>query len=592
MATSTKAKYKLSNSNSIGSIAKQKQISSIKKQISSLTKKAEVKAQEKVSSLTKEVESAKAAKAAANTANNTNTGAGAATGSSIEDVAKGIVVPDYKQDETAAAIQNRYKTDATTEIDEATIRKQARDNIQAEIDAIEAAAAGKLRNARQTNKAAQGNVNALNARSGLLGSDFGMAATGRQDAAFNEVADEIQNEKQLAIQKAYQEAEAAALGIITDKRAAQKLGSEKYLEFIESEGEKKKAAAKTFAKSLLDKGIDVTELTPDQISKLVTSYGLSDAEFNQLYKATKDEDAKTAAEAAKLAAETKKAEAAANSFELSEGQAKYVIDEETGEVKQVAKNAKTFAPKATSGGDGPGSSGTYGNDLDALAGQVKAGLNGKYKQEQFSAQFARARTVDDKIALIASVADMPADIKKDLIQTANAKYQLRQAINLVKSGVQTGVLQKAAQYGLGIGGGQLSPELTQISQLITAATQPYRNSVTGAAWGDQETAEYNTLFGSIKDTPETLLTKLENLEKIMSDGRVNLIAAAVDPFGSNSSFDSYRSDYETTYNQYGEDGGGNAPGTVDILNRGTGKVITIPVESLQDALDSGEYEEI
>lgn len=584
MATQTKATYKLSNSNSIGSIAKEKKISSLTKQISSLTKKAEKKAAEQVSSLSKQVSDAKAAKATG------SSGGGAAAGSSIEDVAKGIVVPDYKQDETVATIQDRYRTDATAPIDEAEVRRQARENIQAEIDAIEAAAAGKIRAARNTNKAALGGVAALNARSGLLGSDFGNAAVGRQNSAFNEVVDEVENEKQLKIQQAYQEAEAAALGIITDKRAAQKLGSEKYLEFIESEGEKKKAAAKTFAKSLLDKGIDVTELTPEQIGKLTTSYGLSDAEFSQLYKATVDEDAKAKAEAKKLAAETAKAEAAANSFELSEGQAKYTVDPETGEVKQVAKNAKTFAPKTGSGGSGGAGRSGLGDELDQLASQVASTLPGT-RQGAFWSAVKNAKTADQLISVIAANGAIPADAKNDLINTRAGQGSLRQAIKDVKNGVETGVLQSSGNYALGLFGGQLSPELTRVRQNIIAAIQPYRSSITGAAWGTQEEAEYKSLFGDISDTPETLLTKLENLDDIMTNKRVAIISTSVDPLGMNASFDPYLADYETTYNQYGEDGGGNAPGTVDVLNRGTGKVITIPVENLQDALDSGEYEE-
>lgn len=64
------------------------------------------------------------------------------------------------------------------------------------------------------------------------------------------------------------------------------------------------------------------------------------------------------------------------------------------------------------------------------------------------------------------------------------------------TGILSGTLQSAAQK-IGTAG---DPELARIGTKITAALQIYRNSITGAAWGTQETEEYNKIFPSWKNT--------------------------------------------------------------------------------------------
>jgi hypothetical protein len=64
------------------------------------------------------------------------------------------------------------------------------------------------------------------------------------------------------------------------------------------------------------------------------------------------------------------------------------------------------------------------------------------------------------------------------------------------------------------------PKLAAIKARITQATQKYRNAITGAAWGEQETAEYRTIFPSIKNSNklnaiiiDTMIPLLQNNER-------------------------------------------------------------------------------
>jgi predicted RNA-binding protein with PUA domain len=65
--------------------------------------------------------------------------------------------------------------------------------------------------------------------------------------------------------------------------------------------------------------------------------------------------------------------------------------------------------------------------------------------------------------------------------------------------------------------------------LVTSAIQPYRNSITGAAWGDQEDGEYASLFGSSKYSPAEFKLRLEGVKKIMTDKTASALNMYVNP---------------------------------------------------------------
>lgn len=72
--------------------------------------------------------------------------------------------------------------------------------------------------------------------------------------------------------------------------------------------------------------------------------------------------------------------------------------------------------------------------------------------------------------------------------------------------------------------GQTSdPRLAAIKTRIVQATQKYRNAITGAAWGDQETAEYKTIFPSITNTSKLNNTIIDTMIPLLKNNERNAI---------------------------------------------------------------------
>lgn len=341
---------------------------------------------------------------------------------------------------------------------------------------------------------------------------------------------------------------------------------------METRDSQRQTKASNLAKLFMTQGIDPTTLSKEDIAKLEDTYGVDLGSFKNMIIEEKNKINKD------------------SFFELTDGESKYKYDPITGKAILLAENTKNFAPKSGGGtGSGVGGgSGKYANDLDALISQVGGSLNGKYKQDAFRQTISRARNEEDKIAAIASAVNITGDARQDLTQTGVGQRSLKTAISLIKSGVQTGVIKNSADYALGLFGGQVDPQMTQVKQYITAAIQPYRSSVTGAAWGSQEEAEYRSLFGSTKDTPETLLTKLENLDKIMTNKRVGIIQSYADPLSMNSSFDSYYVNPDgTTGNQNQNQNTPTNTGDQVKVKGKDGAIILIPKANLGKALQAG-----
>lgn len=80
------------------------------------------------------------------------------------------------------------------------------------------------------------------------------------------------------------------------------------------------------------------------------------------------------------------------------------------------------------------------------------------------------------------------------------------------TGILQGNMQKIQQK-LGQSG---NPEAAKISARITQALQIYRNAITGAAWGTQETGEYETIFPSLTDTNKLNSAKIDAMVEAMN----------------------------------------------------------------------------
>lgn len=402
------------------------------------------------------------------------------------------------------------------------IFEEKRKLYQAEIDAVDRIYADKIKQARIEGQGRLGSSTAVQARSGLLGSDFGQAQTEKVMQGNRDIEDAYLNEKAVQINTILGKARQEALDEAKAKTEAKQAGIKSFVEYLTAQDTRKSQRLTNLAKSMIAQGLDITKLTPQELSQLQTSYG-----------ATKDEILSTF-NTEKLASEKLKADLAKNqpdtSFTLSQGQERFVLDPKTGQYVKVASTAKTYAPSSTVNTTG----GQYANDLDAVIGATLATIPSKFGQQTFQSEIKRARNDGDKINLIASqvLKGASAEIRNDFSNQAIAMKQLDKAIAELDAGVKSGFLNSKAQYVAGVFGKDFDPKLQKVQGLITSAIQPYRASVTGAAWGTQEDAEYADLFGSTKYSPTELKNRLVNMKETLKSKSATALNTFVNPLGT------------------------------------------------------------
>ena len=121
--------------------------------------------------------------------------------------------------------------------------------------------------------------------------------------------------------------------------------------------------------------------------------------------------------------------------------------------------------------------------------------------------------------------------KEDTIKRQNAIDSLttvQNALNeyVAKTGdtnILKGTLQDFAQK-LGTAG---NPELAAIGNKVTTALQVYRNSVTGAAWGEQETAEYKKIFPDYKNTSKLNNAIIDSMKSSLNSFQEGTLSAYI-----------------------------------------------------------------
>ncbi|UPJ35848.1 hypothetical protein IVB45_02210 [Bradyrhizobium sp. 4] len=208
-----------------------------------------------------------------------------------------------------------------------------------------------------------------------------------------------------------------------------------------------------------------------------------------------------------------------------DGDTSKIISIDKGMAPGTAKNTGSTAP----GADSP-----YKNDLDAVIGAALASIPSKFGQATFQSQIAKARGDSDKLSLVASqvLKGAPAEFRQDFSNQAIGISNIDKAITEIDSGVKTGFINDKLQYAFNVVGKDYDPKLAKINQFLTSAIQPYRNSVTGAAWGDQEDAEYQQLFGSTKYSPTELKQRLLNVKEILKNKSAVGLNTFVNPLGT------------------------------------------------------------
>jgi len=130
------------------------------------------------------------------------------------------------------------------------------------------------------------------------------------------------------------------------RREAMMSGAKNYIDYIKSQGETRKSNLSNVAMQMFVQGIDPTSISQEELSSLANKIGVSTNDIIGTYKQVQYENKAT----------DKKG------FELSEGQARYEFDPETGTYKQIAAMGKTYKP-----GSGGGSTLTPYQQFQATA---------------------------------------------------------------------------------------------------------------------------------------------------------------------------------------------------------------------------------
>lgn len=208
----------------------------------------------------------------------------------------------------ARASQTAYnQTQANQPIDEAQIRAQALAQMQAEIDAQNSVFADKLARAKVEGQGRLGQSGAIQARRGLLGSDFGAAQTNVVSAGNEEVYGSIENQKQAVIQSLLNKGAEMGAKAIAEKRAAKEAGLSNYIASLSGSVESAKGRAKELATAILNSGSAFEQLDPASVQSIAEKAGVTVDQIKNAYadlkKAGEAEAAKTERESVKSQAD-------------------------------------------------------------------------------------------------------------------------------------------------------------------------------------------------------------------------------------------------------------------------------------------------
>ncbi len=309
----------------------------------------------------------------------------------IAQVAK-VSVPDYVQDPNVNQVGQQLKSQATQQIDEEAIRAATRSRMQSQIDAINAAVADQIANFKNTTgKKREGQAYALAAAGGRIGSPTGESEVQNVENMNNQEAQTYQNDANQKISALFGYANQDAQNEITAKRASIQQGIDKYLQFLDTQGQQKKNQITAFVKNMISLGVDPKQLSDSDFQKLQDQYGFTRDQLTSLYTDTKtSQDQATAKNAADLA----KTNADTNQFNLNAGQARYSYDPATGKTTLMASQ-----PKADTSGSGTSDTPIT---FDSKSPQYKVASDlayGALTFNQFRTLYAYSRNIDQKLGI-------------------------------------------------------------------------------------------------------------------------------------------------------------------------------------------------
>jgi len=219
---------------------------------------------------------------------------------------------------------------ANEPIDETAIYRNKLGLFQGEIDAVNKIYQEKLAQQITQGQGNLGTGRAIQARSGTLGSDFGVAQTADITRQNTNQEDLVRAELAAKIGAIMGTVRGDVATELAAKREAQRAGSQDYLTYLGSQSERKTSNTQKLASLLLDQGLTPDQIDPAQLKQAASSYGVSVQDILGAYASEK---------------KTRDAALQDSQFNLSEGQARFDADGNL-----IASRAKTYAPSSGNGG--------------------------------------------------------------------------------------------------------------------------------------------------------------------------------------------------------------------------------------------------
>lgn len=247
---------------------------------------------------------------------------------------------------------------ASKGLSESDMRNKALAAMQAQIDATNSYYASKLGEARRQGQGRLGSSTAIQARRGLLGSDFGAALTDETNNANTQVYNSIEEERNAKVQALLSEAKTSGEERYQKEREAIEGGLKSRLEYIKGKEERNKTQSQAAVAALVAQGVDPSTLDESTLGKLAEGYGVKGSDVLSSYKSAKYTSDKAAADEKKKRDEVLADKALDQKYKMEFEQSKPVSLSEGGRLydpktgKQIAYNPKTYAPKD---GDATGS---------------------------------------------------------------------------------------------------------------------------------------------------------------------------------------------------------------------------------------------
>lgn len=251
-----------------------------------------------------------------------------------------------------------------TPIDEEAVRRSFVARMQGSIDAINNTYATILANAKVQSANNTGIGRAVNARSGLLGSDFGNASDANITTANTASENAVENERLGKIGMILADANKSADAEITRQRSDQTQAQKDLMDNLLTRETRTAGVASKLAKALLAQGFkNVSELSPDDIKKIEADYGVDLPTLTSAFSGEVASNLKSTADIALTNAKTA-TELDTNRYKTI-GDGAQLYDTKTG---KVIENTKSY--KSTGGVSTGGLSGYSGMGVDATTGKT------------------------------------------------------------------------------------------------------------------------------------------------------------------------------------------------------------------------------